>query len=125
MATKRHRRLVSYTIEENALVVAQAAQVKLKVSEFLRRLSLGYHIPDANTFKGAEMIGDLLTVNADLARLGNLLKLTLDEADGQFVTPTVARIEALIAEIRHTQTAILGKVEDLHFEIHPRRKRRS
>lgn len=124
MATKRKRFLVSYDVDELARLDAQCNQVRLSRSEFLRRISLGQHLPDAADFAGMAAIGDLLKVNADQARIGNLLKLTLDEADGQIGVPTVARIEDLIAEIRKTQAAILGKVEELHFEIHPRRKRR-
>jgi len=125
MATTRRRTLVSFTDGELAQLDAQCRQVKLNRSEFLRRISLGQHLPDASEFAGAEAIGDLLSVKADQARLGNLLKLTIDEADGQFSTPTIARIEDLIVDIRKAQDAILEKVENLHFEIHPRRKRRS
>jgi hypothetical protein len=125
MATARHRIKVSYTDEELAQLDAQRNQVRLSRSEFLRRISLGHHLPDANEFAGMAAIGDLLSVNADLARVGNLLKLAIDEADGQFGAPMLARIEELVLETRNTQTAILGKVEDLHFEIHPRRKRRT
>lgn len=124
MATGRHRFLVSYDADELARLDAQCKQVRLSRSEFLRRISLGHHLPDAADFAGMAAIGDLLSVNANMARVGNLLKLTLDEADGQFGAPTIARVEDLVKEIRDTQTAILGKVEDLHFQIHPSRKRR-
>ena len=126
MATTRHRFLVSFTRDElRDHVEPLCRQVRLTRSELVRRLVLGQRLPDANEFKGAEAIGDLLKINADAARLGNLLKLTLDEADGQFSPPTIARIEDLLSESRNVQTAIRAKVEDLHFEIHPRRKRRS
>lgn len=125
MATGRHRFLVSYDADELARLDAQCKQVRLSRSEFLRRISLGHHLPDGGDFAGAEAIRDLLSVNANLARVGNLLKLTVDEADGQFGVPTIARIEDLLKEIRDTQAAILSKVEDLHFQIHPNRKRRA
>lgn len=125
MATERHRIKVSYDTDELAHLDAQCKQVRLSRSEFLRRISLGQHLPDAADFAGMAAIGDLLSVNANMARVGNLLKLTVDEADGQFGVPTIARIEDLLKEIRDTQAAILGKVEDLHFQIHPNRKRRA
>lgn len=123
MATTRKRILVSFTAEERADVQVLADQVRLSVSELLRRLVLSQRIPDGNDFAAAAAIGDLLKINADLARIGNLLKLTLDEADGQFGTPTLMHIEDLVAQIRRTQETLLAKVEDLHFELHPRRKR--
>lgn len=125
MATKRTRIKVSYDVDELARLDAQCDQVRLSRSEFLRRISLGHHIPDGGDFAGAQAIRDLLAVNANLARLGNLLKLTIDEADGQFGAPTIARVEDLVAEIRSTQAEIRAKVEDLHYQIHPNRKRRA
>jgi hypothetical protein len=125
MATQRTRVKVSYDGDELARLDAQCKQVRLNRSEFLRRISLGHHLPNGSDFAAASAIGDLLTVNADQARIGNLLKLTLDEADGQFGAPTVARIEDLVQEIRNTQAAIRKQVEDLHFQIHPNRKRRA
>lgn len=124
MATKRLRRLVSFLPEEYQAIKDQAAQVRLSPAEYMRRQILGLRLPNAADFAGMEAIGDLLSVNANMARVGNLLKLALDEADGQFGAPTVARIEDLVKEIRDTQAVILGKVEDLHFQIHPNRKRR-
>lgn len=125
MATKRIRVKVSYDVDELVRLDAQCKQVGLSRSEFLRRISLGHHIPDGGDLAGAQAIRDLLAVNANLARLGNLLKLTVDEADGQFGVPTIARVEDLLKEIRDTQTDLRTKVEDLHFQIHPNRKRRA
>ena len=71
----------------------------------------------------ADAILDLLKINADQARLGNLLKLALDEADGEFSPATIAHIEDLIRDIRETQETIHNGVESLHYEIHPRKKK--
>jgi len=125
MATNRHRLLVSFKPEEWTQVKALSAQVRLNVSELLRRLVLGYHIPDASEFQGAEAIRDLQAVNADQARLGNLLLLALDVGDQDFTPPMIARIEDLVAEIRKGQDGLRAKIEDLHFQVYPRRKRRA
>lgn len=125
MATARHRFLVSFDDDELASLDAQCKQVRLSRSEFLRRISLGHRLPDGGDFAAAEAIRDLLAVNANLARLGNLLKLAIDEADGQFGAPTIARVEDVVMQIRDTQKELRGKVEDLHFQIHPNRKRRA
>lgn len=123
MTTTRHRFKVSFTGEELVRVQALAKQLRLSKSELLRRLALGHALPDASAFAGATAIDRLLTLNADQARLGNLLKLAIDEADQDFAPPLVARIEALVAEIRATQARLRAHVEDLHFAIHPRKRR--
>ncbi len=125
MATTRKRIKVSYNEDELAEVDRQRKRVRLDRSEYLRRISLGHHLPDGGDFAGAKAIRDLLSVNADQTRLGNLVKLVLDEADGQFSAPIIARLNDLVAEIRATQASIREKVEDLHFQIHPNRKRRA
>lgn len=122
MTTFRHRLKVSFTMEELARVKDSAARVRLSVSEFLRRLSLGYPMPDPRDFAEAQKIRDILKVNADLARLGNLLKLTLDAADGAFDKLTIFRIEDLIAEMRGTQMIIRESLLKLDAERHPRRR---
>lgn len=123
MATTRHRPKVSYTTEEYEQVKAQAAQVKLNVSEFLRRLSLGHHVPDPFDFAVGDAMLELLNLRADLARSGNLLKLALDVGDEDLPIPTIARIENLVSEIRRTQDIIREKVMDLHLERHPKRRK--
>lgn len=56
-----------------------SAQLKLSRSELFRRLLMNSPLPNARDFEAAQAVLDLLQVNADLARLGNLLKLALDE----------------------------------------------
>lgn len=123
MATARKRILVSFTNEERANVDALADQVKLSVSELLRRLALGQRLPNPNDFAGAQAIRDLLKINADQARLGNLLKLALNEIDGPVNPAMVARIDGLVVEIQDIQAAIKDSVKALHHQIHPRAAR--
>lgn len=123
MATNRHRFLVSFTEEEQAGVKAQADQYKLSMSEMLRRFALGQHLPDPSDFAAARSIRDLLKINADQARLGNLLKLALDESDGTWPPALMARIDGLMVEIYDTQAALKAAVKDLHHQIHPKAAR--
>ncbi len=120
MSTPRKRLLVSFTDDERARVDQLADQLKLSVSELLRRLALGHRLPDPEDFALAHAIRDLLRINADQARLGNLLKLALDDDPGPAQR---ARIESLIAEIAHVQMAIKAGVHALHSDRHPRARR--
>ena len=113
MATDRHRQLVSFTPAELVQVQAQAKQFKLSISEMLRRFALGQHLPDPSDFVAAQGIRDLLKINADQARLGNLLLMAIDESDSTW-SPE------LLARIRDTQAALKTAVKDLHHQIHPR-----
>lgn len=123
MVMNRKRLLVSFTDEERVQVQALADQVRLSVSELLRRLVLGQRLPDAGQFVAAQTIRDLLKVNADQARLGNLLKMALDDADGDFPPATVARIEGLISKIHAAQADLKQTVAEIHYQAHPRAKR--
>jgi len=120
MATDRHRLKVSFTPDELAKVEAMAKQFKLSVSEMLRRFALGHSLPDPNGFAGAQGIRDLLKVNADQARLGNLLKLALDESNGTWPDTMLARIDGLVQSIQETQGLLKASVKEVHQQLHPR-----
>ncbi|MBF0325868.1 MAG: conjugal transfer protein TraJ [Alphaproteobacteria bacterium] len=120
MTTTRHRILVSFSQEEFGRVKSQAAQFKLSISEMLRRFALGNTLPDPSAFAGAAAIRELLKVNADQARLGNLLKLAIDESDGTWPPALMARIDALAADIEAVQTELKATAKAIHYQIHPR-----
>jgi hypothetical protein len=120
MTTQRKRILISFTDDERAQVDSLAGQLRLSVSELLRRLALGHRLPDPQDFAAAQAIRDLLKINADQARLGNLLKLALDDDPGPAAR---ARIDSLIGEIAHVQMAIKAGVHALHYDRHPRARR--
>ncbi len=124
MPTARHRFKVSFTPEEREKIEAKAHQLRLSVSEYLRCMGLNYHVPDPADFAAAQGIRNLLKINADQARLGNLLKLALDEADGEFSPAEIARIDGLMAAIRETQETLRNGAKSLHYEMHPRRRKR-
>ena len=101
-------------------VRAFADQVKLPISEVMRRLMLGANLPCAQDFAANEGIRNLLKVNADQARLGNLLKLTLD--DGDWPAALAIKIERLIDEVAKMQTDLKAHVHVIHHQLHPRAK---
>ncbi|MDP2699923.1 MAG: hypothetical protein Q8O73_17565 [Thalassospira sp.] len=57
-------------------------------------------LPNAHTFEASRGIVDLLQVNADQARLGNLLKLAMDEP---LSADLLRKFDQLTADIRATQ----------------------
>lgn len=120
MTTTRARLKVSFTAEEKEHVQALADQVKLSVSELLRRLALGHRLPDPGTYIAAQAIRDLLKVNADQARLGNLMKMLIVEADGGFPPETYDRISHLLDSIHEVQNGLRDQVKALSRDLRPR-----
>ena len=118
MATKRKRILVSFTEEERAKVDALADQLKLSVSELLRRLVLAQRLPKAEDFVAQRSILDLMRINADLARLGNLFKMALDEPLSQEM---FQQLHTITAEIRDTQYDLKASARAIHAMVSPPR----
>lgn len=83
--------------EEAQTIAEQAAQAGLSVSDFVRRMALQYQVP---TRKDAQAMQDLRRVNADLARLGNLLKIAMDLGDEKEVTSLLLQIKDTQAELK-------------------------
>ena len=124
MPTSRPRQLVSFTPEEKAEVKAKADRLGLYVSEYLRCLGLNYPVPDPADFAAAQGIRDLLKINADQARLGNLLKLALEVGEGDLSPAAIMRIDELVTAIRETQETLRNGAKSLHYEMHPRQRRK-
>ena len=79
MATERHVIKTYLNDEEKDRIDQLAHQMRLSRSELLKRLLMNTKLPSASDFAAWQGIRDLLKVNADQARLGNLFKLALDE----------------------------------------------
>jgi hypothetical protein len=94
--------------EEKEEVVALAKQTHLSVSELTRRLITSHKLPDAQHH---EAILNLMKINADLARLGNLFKMALDDED--FRLPESWDLESLRDRIRDTQSILKTKIQEL------------
>ena len=96
--------------EDKKTIADAAARIGLSSSQYLSRLALGTRLP---SFGQAEAVRDLLKINGDLARLGNLLKLTLDNIKEDNLAINVAKINRIIDDIDITRSALLSKIKDL------------
>ena len=86
-------------IEKNRLLdLAQAHGLSL--SEYMRQAGLIHEITSRTE---VETVLQLAKINVDQARLGNLLKLAIDQDNTQ-------EVERLIAEIRQTQQQLKDAV---------------
>lgn len=94
---------------EKAELEALAGRTGKSFSELIRALVAGRQ-PITAASKHLQ-VRDLLKVNADLARLGNLLKMILD--DESLILPAGIDFKGLYASIRETQDELKAKVREL------------
>ncbi len=87
-----------------------AAQHNLPLSDFIRRAVIDMRIPEPSDH---QLVTALYKVNADLARLGNLLKMGIDEG-----TFTREKMDGLILDIAETR----GLVKQTALDIKQARK---
>jgi hypothetical protein len=87
----------------------KARTLGLTLSEYLGRLGANMPLPEPGNHAA---IRDLLKVNADLARLGNLLKLALDD-DAWRAPGTDLDVEALLLELAARQAELKAAVRAL------------
>ncbi|MEQ8664850.1 MAG: ribbon-helix-helix protein, CopG family [Rhodospirillales bacterium] len=99
--------------EEKARLDELASQLRLKRSDFIRRLVMSYRMPNAEDFQAWQGIRDLMKVNADLARLGNLIKMIADDLPGDLAE----RYEALLGELARTQEEVKAAAMDVRKSI--------
>ncbi|NVK20545.1 MAG: hypothetical protein HWE30_17775 [Methylocystaceae bacterium] len=92
-----------WTKEEKEDGKAKAKQLGLSFSDFVRRTATGARLPNVGH---AETIRDLMKINADLARLGNLLKLAIDEEQPMAVLE-------LADQVKSTQDLLKQKIKEL------------
>ena len=99
--------------EEKKSITQRARQHGLSVSAYVRQLSLG--LPVKSTID-KEVVADLAKVNADLGRLGGLLKMWLsnDERLKRFGREkSAALIFTALGKIDNLQTLLFEKVKKL------------
>ncbi|WP_339774730.1 ribbon-helix-helix protein, CopG family [uncultured Thalassospira sp.] len=114
MATTRNLVKTYLDPAELARLDTLTGQLRLSRSELIRRLIVGTRLPNARDFAASEAILDLLKVNADQARLGNLFKLALDEP---LSADLLAKFDQLIVEIEGTQNALKQCVREINNRI--------
>jgi len=71
---RKHHLRIPVLPEEKEAIESSAKNAGLSVASYLRNIGIGYKINSVVDFKS---IDELTRINADLARLGNLLKLVL------------------------------------------------
>lgn len=111
MPSDRHQVKTYLDDKEKAHLDQLAAQLRVSRSDLLRRLVMAYRLPRPEDFVAYQGIRDLLKVNADQARLGNLFKLAIEEAPEDDL---VARLDALAVEIADSQAMLKAAVRDVH-----------
>lgn len=94
---------------EKAEVNALAAQARITTSELVRRLVLGKKLPDTHRH---EAVLELVKVNADLARLGNLLRMAYTDESGELL-PKEFDLQELYDDVRETQATLKTKIKEL------------
>lgn len=104
----RHLRVPVLPSEETQ-IKSNAATAGLSIAEYLRRISLGYQI-QSNVDK--DYVLQLSKINADLGRLGGLLKLWLTQ-DKRVAHFDYQTIRTLLRRIQTTQDAMFDVVKKL------------
>lgn len=106
MPSKKPKLQVYVAQEELEQIIAKAQTARLSVSEFAKRACLGRRIKSRVE---AEATLALIKFNADLGRLGGLLKLWLSEpARGDRVI-----VRKLLHDIEKTQAVARQKIQTL------------
>ena len=114
----REALLKSYvTSDEKKMAVQLAKTTRLSVSEVVRQLVVRVDLQDPSDRLAVEALGK---ANADLARLGNLLKLGIAEE-----TLDEARVASLLSEIRDGQREVREAVMAIQSESRIKRRRRT
>ncbi|KTC71791.1 conjugal transfer relaxosome component TraJ [Legionella birminghamensis] len=110
-ATRKHGKHLRVPVlpSEESEIKSNAGKAGLSVADYLRRLGMGYRI---ESVLDQEHILTLAKINADLGRLGGLLKLWLtnDERLSRF---SPAMIHALLHRLENTQEALLSVVKKI------------
>jgi hypothetical protein len=95
--------------DEEAEIKHLAAAAGRSVADYLRSVGLGYQVRGILDNKRVE---ELLRINADLGRLGGLLKLWLtnDPRTEQFGEATIRALLSKIEDTQHTMHEVIRKV---------------
>lgn len=109
--SRKHVRRIRIPVhpDEEQIIKANAAKAGLTTAVYLRRLALGYEI---HGVIDKQHIIELSKINADLGRLGGLLKMWLSNDERvAHIEPQTMNI--LLERIQTTQAAMLDVVKKL------------
>ncbi|MGJ0637222.1 conjugal transfer transcriptional regulator TraJ [Xenorhabdus bovienii] len=109
--TRKHGRHLRVPVlpDEEIKIKQNAAAAGLSIAEYLRRLALGYEIYGVID---QHQVLELSRINADLGRLGGLLKLWLTN-DERLTHLNEKTISVVLTRIHDTQAAMLDVVKKL------------
>ncbi len=91
---------------EEAKIKSKATDAGLTVAEYLRNLGLGYQVPSVIDNR---QVDALLRINADLGRLGGLIKLWLTN-DKRTKLIGRSQLHMTLSSIRNTQSTMLDAI---------------
>ena len=91
---------------EEAKIKSKATDAGLTVAEYLRNLGLGYQVPSVIDNRKVDA---LLKINADLGRLGGLIKLWLTN-DKRAKLIGKSQLHLTLDSIRNTQSTMLDDI---------------
>ena len=116
MAKKKRPRQIFVKVymssEDKAGICAVAARLRMPVSEYARCVLVDFKVPESRI--NAEAIDTMRKVNADQARLGNLLRELLDALGASAVSAAfIGKIEELYDGIRKTQRMLRECILDI------------
>ena len=94
---------------EEAEIKTKAQDAGLTVAEYLRNLGLGYQVPSVIDNRKVDA---LLKINADLGRLGGLIKLWLTN-DKRTKLIGKSQLHLTLDSIRNTQSTMLDVIMKL------------
>lgn len=95
---KRTEQVKAYvTPEEFTLIMESSERAGLSMSEFARRVCLGFRVESREDQQARR---ELLKVNADLGRLGGLLKQTLASGHKEQIYGLLHKIDQLQASLK-------------------------
>ncbi|MGP5480624.1 conjugal transfer transcriptional regulator TraJ [Pseudomonas helleri] len=111
---KSSQHLTVYCLpEEKGQIMRNAKNVGLSASAYLLRVGVGYEVKST---LDSQLVGELVKVNADLGRLGGLLKLWLTDDKKLAATGhalTAGTVRALLKRIEDTQAVMFESVKKL------------
>lgn len=104
---KRDKKLrVPVLPKEEIMIKAKASEAGLTIAEYLRNLGLGYTVPSVIDNR---QVDALLKINADLGRLGGLIKLWLTN-DKRTKYIGKSQLHMTLDTIRETQSVMLQEI---------------
>lgn len=104
---RRNKKLrVPVLLGEEMEIKSKAQESGLTVAEYLRNLGLGYQVPSAIDNR---QVDALLKINADLGRLGGLIKLWLTN-DKRTQLIGKSQLHMTLDSIRNTQSVMLNEI---------------